>query len=202
MNTSKPISTISYNSEIFLVSVLKSLHSLHIISDYMYIVHQPEDDEKKVHIHLYLKPNTKVDTIELQERFKELDPNHPKPLGCIDFESSKIDDWILYNQHFRPYLLSKLEDRKFYYQESDFRFLDQDTFNYNYLHAFKQSDWAKDTQIRTLLNNGQMSGCDLVLSGVVPLQMSTSLLALANLERMATTERGGRANHEDNEFNY
>ena len=110
MNTSKPIATISYNSEPFLISVLNSLYSLHIISDYMYIVHEPEEDEKKRHIHLFLKPNTKVDTIELQERFKELDPHNSKPLGCIDFVSSKIDDWILYNQHFKPYLASKHED--------------------------------------------------------------------------------------------
>ena len=122
MNTSKSISTISYNSEDFLLLKLKELYNNRMISDYMYILHSPEDDELKFHIHLWIQPNKKIDTVELQEMFKEVDPNNPKPLGCIDFRKSDIDNWILYNQHFRPYLVSKLEDRKKYYQKEDFRF--------------------------------------------------------------------------------
>ena len=143
MNTSKPIACISYNSTDFLNMTLKQLHELHIISDYMYIYHKHEEDEKKDHIHLWLKPNTKVDTIELQNRFKELDPNFDKPLGITDPKSSDIDNWLLYSQHFKPYLISKLEDRVYYYQKSDFVYCDEDTFEENYYHAFHSSDWAK-----------------------------------------------------------
>ena len=195
MNTCKPISTISYNSEDFLLSILREWHFNHIISDYIYIKHFAEDDEKKDHFHLLLVPNTKVDTVSLQEDLRELDPNFPKPLGCIDFCSSKVDDWILYSQHFAPYLASKLEDRKWKYLKEDFRFLDQDTFDEKYRHAFRQSDWAKQSQINTLLSEG-ISGSELILSGVLPLQNAPALLALANLERQGKLDRNGRPNHE------
>ena len=78
----------------------------------MFILHQPEEDEKKAHIHLYIEPNTLLDTMELQEFFTELDLNNPaKPLKCINFIQSKIDDWILYNSHNSAYLASKFETR-------------------------------------------------------------------------------------------
>lgn len=194
MNTSKSISTISYNSEDFLLLKLKELYNNRMISDYMYILHSPEDDELKFHIHLWIQPNKKIDTVELQEMFKEVDPNNPKPLGCIDFRKSDIDNWILYNQHFRPYLVSKLEDRKKYYQKEDFRFFDEDTFNYNYLHAFKSSDWAKQTQINTLLSDSDFAPADLILNGVLPLQNANSLLSLVRLQQQGYGEtlRNGR----------
>ena len=55
MNTSAPISAISYNTESYLKMVLNRLYDLHIISDYMYILHKAEEDEKKDHT-AYLKP--------------------------------------------------------------------------------------------------------------------------------------------------
>ena len=60
MNTSRPISTISYNSKIFLDFKLKELVEKHLVSDFMYIIHTAEDDELKDHIHLFLKPNKKI----------------------------------------------------------------------------------------------------------------------------------------------
>ena len=199
MNTSKPISTISYNSENFLKSVLDKWLSLHIISDYIYIYHYAEEDEKKDHFHVFLFPNTKVDTISLQEQLREIDFNNPKPLGCINFVSSNPDDFILYTQHFVPYLVSKNEMREFIYQKSDFHFPDQDNFDVLYRHAFYQSDWAKDSAIRQKLKDG-VPACDIILSGILPIQMSSSLLALANLEEKKKLQRSYHANHENNEF--
>ena len=119
----------------------------HVISDYMYIEHLPEEDEKKKHIHLWIKPNKLLDTMDLQEFFKEDDPNNKKPLGCKDFRFAKTDDWILYNQHFQPYLAYKGEDRGIYYQKSDFNFYDEDQFDYLYNHAMKGSEFARRYQI-------------------------------------------------------
>ena len=110
MRTSKPIATISYNSQEFLWVKLNELIDAHKISDFMFINHFAEEDERKNHIHLWIKPNTLIDTMDLQKFLIELVPNNPlKPLKCIDFRPSLVDDWILYSQHFEPYLASKNE---------------------------------------------------------------------------------------------
>ena len=107
MRTSKPIATISYNSQEFLVHQLELLIKNHKISDYIFINHFAEADEKKNHIHLWIKPNTLLDTMDLQKHFTELDPKNPtKPFKCIDFRISQVDDWILYNQHYAQSLKS------------------------------------------------------------------------------------------------
>lgn len=195
MNTSASISAISYNTSEYLDMVLHRLYDLHIISDFMWIKHKAEEDEKKDHIHLWLNPNTRIDTINLQNEFKELEVGCDKPLGITNPRKSDIDEWILYCQHFRPYLFSKLEDRKFYYQKSDFHYLDQDTFEENYYHAFHSSDWAKQLQINTLLEDPNFCRADLILKGVLPLNQANSLLSLLRLEQLnanGVTDRAGR----------
>ena len=99
MQTSKAISTISYNSIEFLDSVLDSLLRSHIIDYYMYIQHIGEDDglgdKEKDHIHLYLYPNKRINTADLDSYFIEPIPNE-MPLKCIQWNTSNPDDWILY----------------------------------------------------------------------------------------------------------
>ena len=200
MNTSAPFSFISYNSEKFLDLKLHELFNNHIISDFMWIKHKAEEDEKKDHIHGWVNPNTRVDTISFQFQLLELDPTRPdKPLGITNPRKSDMDEWILYVQHFLPYLKTKLEDRKFYYQKSDFHFLDLDTFEENYYHAFHSSDWAKQIQINQLLKDPNFCRADLILEGVLPLQMSNSLLSLLRLEQTnsGVTDRGGRTDTHD-----
>ena len=86
MRTSKPISTISYNTQEFLLHQLDEMIKNHIISDYMYINHFAEEDERKDHIHLWMKPNKLLDTMDIQKYLLEIDPNNPtKPLKCNDF---------------------------------------------------------------------------------------------------------------------
>ena len=57
------ISTISYNSDEFLKKKLEELYIRHIISDYFYIWHYPEEDEKRGHFHVSVKVNQRIDTI-------------------------------------------------------------------------------------------------------------------------------------------
>ena len=40
------------------------------------LLNEAEEDEKKDHFHLLLVPNTKVDTVSLQEDLIEIDPNN------------------------------------------------------------------------------------------------------------------------------
>ena len=57
MRTSKTISTISYNTKDFLEFKLMELMDSGDISDWFFIQHFAEEDEKKDHIHLWVKSN-------------------------------------------------------------------------------------------------------------------------------------------------
>ena len=109
MATQKPISTISYNTEGFLKEKLESWYHAHIIQGYMYILHIGEDGDKN-HIHVWIDPNRRLDVMDLAESLKEYDKEHPsKPLGCLRFQSSKVEDWLLYAVHDAEYLQLKYD---------------------------------------------------------------------------------------------
>lgn len=197
MRTSKPIATVSYNSVEFLTHRLNELVKNKKVTTWIFIEHKAEEDERKDHIHLWLKPNTLIDTMDLQKFLEEFDPEHPdKPKKCIDFVSSKIDDWILYSMHFAPYLNSKMESRKYCYKKDDFYFSDEDTFEDLYLHALKGSEWAKKNQILEVLKDRRINPVTLIDKGMVPLHLAGSLSAYNNL-KFGFTDRGGRSGHEE-----
>lgn len=183
MRTSKPVSTISYNTQPFLELKLKELLERRLISDYMYIYHFAEKDERKNHVHLWIKPNKLIDTMALQSHFMELVIGQKKPLGCIDFRSSKVDDWILYNQHYKPYLQSKGEKREFEYSKEDFYYADEDTFEYNYAHAFKASDWANRSTVLKEIARGDVKPYDMLVLQRIPLERASNLSAMMLLKR-------------------
>lgn len=107
MPTSKPLSTISYNTEPFLKRVLDSMVEKHQIQLYRYIKHigelkadahdlvwvydknhnpvkqvpkyQNEKDKyDKDHFHVFIFPNKKLDPMDIRLMFLEPDINHPK----------------------------------------------------------------------------------------------------------------------------
>ena len=106
MATQKPISTISYNSELFLKEKLDNWIKAHIIQTYMYICHKGEDGDKD-HIHVRIEPNKKLDPMDLQAQLLEYKIGNDKPLGCRPFRPSKEEDWILYAVHDETYLKLK-----------------------------------------------------------------------------------------------
>lgn len=195
MRTSKPIATISYNTEEYLIYKLHELIKAHKISDYYFIKHKKEKDESKDHIHLWLKPNTLIDTMDLQDHFKEPDPNNPlKPLGCIDFKSSKLDDFILYGLHLEAYLRFKGESREFHYLKTDFRYYDSDTFEDAFNHAIKGSDFAKRFQLIQMLQDETVDPVDLINSGLVSFNQSGQVLSYQRLKNESLF-RNGRKTH-------
>lgn len=122
MRTTKPISTISFNTRNFLELKLNELLKCGRVSFWAFIVHKPEDDEcgKKVHAHVYIEPSKMLQTDDLKAELKEFDPSCPdKPLGCLTFKSSKFDPWYMYALHDKRYLASKGQSRKFHYSHSD-----------------------------------------------------------------------------------
>lgn len=138
MNTSKPFSTISYNTDKFLTSKLTELVNQHIISFWCFIKHKGEEEvdittgetiQDKDHIHLYVEPNKTINTDDFRSQFFELDPANPLPLGCLPCRSSKFDDFYLYGLHDEEYLASKYEIKQYHYLRDEFITSDINTFN-------------------------------------------------------------------------
>lgn len=133
MKTSKPISTISFNTPQYLRLKLDELLKCGKISFWAFIQHLPEDDEggKKEHIHLYVEPSKMLQTDDLKREFMEPNPSNPtKPLGCISFISSKFGDWYMYGLHDKRYLASKGQSRKYHYHAEQMISPDEDDLNF------------------------------------------------------------------------
>jgi hypothetical protein len=171
MQTQTAISTISYNSDLFLKNKLDDLIQKRIIGFYFYIHHQAEEQEEKAHVHLFILPAKKLDTLDLQDMFHEVDNLHEKPLGVIMFQKSKFDDAYLYFLHDKAYLDSKGMERKFHYNVDDILTSDRLYLN----ETASRIDWSKikrhtpSAVIRNAVLNG-VSWWDLIDSGVVPAQ--------------------------------
>lgn len=193
MRTRKEISTISYNSKAYLDMVLTDLILHEEIEEYMYVLHKPEDDELKEHFHLFIKPNKQLDTMKLSKRFLENNQEDPlKPFGVISWRRSDYDEWLLYCMHHKAYLLSKGQSRKYHYEKTDFCFSDPMSFDYNWYHALKESDWACRNEIIKSLDQG-LNVFDLLKNGSIPFSMSSQALSF---DKLQMTYRNGRENHE------
>ena len=203
MNTRKPVSTVSYNTESFLKGKLDSLYGSGMICNYMAIKHLKEDDELKDHWHVYIEPNKQIDTAKLKTIFEEFDPDHDKPLGVQPFRFSKVDkdihpdDWLLYNLHDPKYLASKGQSRKYHYTMKDIICADDDLLLDNYNHALYHSKWAEDMQqIKEVKECNSVA--DLYYSGRIPPQLIVAYAKLKDMERLENNEktfRAGRVTH-------
>lgn len=169
MRTTKPISTISYNSDSFLLGKLKELEKAKVIGFWAYIKHKPEMDETKEHIHLLCCPCRMLVTEDLQEQFKEFDVNNPsKPLGVIMWRNSKIKDWILYVLHDEEYLRKKGLVRKYHYNIDDIVTNDKETLLQFYRECKEISgDYMK---IISAVSNG-VTFDEFLMTGCVPIQL-------------------------------
>lgn len=194
MRTSKPFSTISYNTESFLKSKLEELRQSGFIDFYAYIEHFPEDDELKVHKHLYIVPSSIISTDFFIERLKEHDPDNPdKPLGCIVCRSSKFADWYMYGVHDKAYLASKGQSRKHYYTEKDFVVSDQIFFR----EEIHMIDRSKFVGMERLINavESNVSFSEMVRLGQVPIQLVNQYNYVYECLFRAKTFRADRETH-------
>lgn len=166
MKTSKPFSTISYNTPEFLTRKLGDLYDRGLIGFYAFIEHYPEEDEKKKHIHLLIIPDGQTDTKTFSDLLVEIDLTHPdKPLKCLPWQSSKFGDWYLYTCHDTTYLASKGQKRKYHYDFNDFKTPEEDyllelvhTIDRSRLKGIEVVKNAVDNNIpfSTLVSNGQI----------------------------------------------
>lgn len=205
MRTVKPISTISYNTDEFLIHNLNQLIRERVIVFWAFINHFPEEDERKGHKHVWLLPSGLVDTFSLQDRLQEPDIMNPDkpPLGCMEFQSSKFVHWYLYVLHDRDYLASIRQSRKYHYERREVLVSDEDTFS-RFIH---QSDFSR-IKAFSEFRDDVLNGCsfrDLVKNGFVPVQQIFQYRGVYNvllhndIYYDDRTNRNGRRGHEDYE---
>lgn len=131
METSKPISTISWNSEPFLKGQLDMLINNGVIDFWSYIRHDADAEEvNKTHFHIYLEPHNKIDTSKIIDALTEFIPNE-KPIKPSEVRKSNFDDWYFYGLHDRIYLIRSKHyaHKSTRYDTSCFVSSDADTFN-------------------------------------------------------------------------
>ena len=197
MKTSKPFSTISYNSADFLQIKLNDLIKRRKIAFYGFIEHLPEEDEKKAHKHLYIVPNGQINTDEIIDYLLELDPKNPeKPLGCIPFHSSKFTDWYLYSVHDKDYLASKGQSRKYSYQKDEVKVSDSDYFNEE-IHRMDLSKLSKIKVLREAVENN-IPFEHMLMTGQIPVQQVYAFKQTYDMIHnfVARTQRNGRETHQ------
>lgn len=197
MNTRKLISTISYNSELFLQDKLNELVKLHIIEYGMIIHHEAEEDELKSHFHVLMCPCGTIDTVKLREQFIEVDVEHPDrpPLGCITIMTTKrFDDWYLYAIHHRGYLMSKGENRVHHYTIEDIWCTDSDLLN-SLVEQVDMSKYRCYEAIFEAVEDG-VKFSSLVANGVVPLGWIYQFRTLYDALREDFVYRNGKDNHD------
>lgn len=170
MRTTKPISTISYNSTEFLLGKLDELTNAGMVEFWFIVIHRGEDDEagKKDHTHVFVVPAKMIQTEDLREALIEPVPGG-KPLGCLAWRSSKQNDAILYFLHDPNYLRIKGQQRKFTYSLSDVLTSDPDDFKRRYYEAMESTEARAYAQIVEACERGLSFGQFLQL-GIVPIQ--------------------------------
>lgn len=194
MRTTKPISTISYNTTQYLIDRLDDLVKAGKITAWFFIEHQPEEDETKAHKHLYIELTKLIQTEDLRKEFIEPTPTSSKPLGCMPFQSSKFDDWYLYGLHDSAYLATKGETRGIEYSHADFVSSDEDYFD-ELARKVKRETGGIFRRIKEAVELG-MSWTQLASSGRIPLNLINQSREVYNSLRSEHITRGKKSSHE------
>lgn len=194
MQTGKLISTVSYNTPEFLKGKLNDLVRQGIIEYAHWIHHRPEEDEKKAHAHVVLKPNKRLDTSALRNEFVEPVAGEEKPRDVLPFRSSKMNDWLLYVVHDVAYLLRKNQNRKVRYSRSDLLTTEADLLDEDWRAAHEGED-SRVKQVIELAQRG-VSWVELLKMGIVPINQLFQFREVFMQFYTPETDRNGREGHE------
>lgn len=192
MRTSKPVSTISYNTEDFLKKKLENWKSQGLIEFAMWVRHDPEEDEKKAHFHVFIRPARLIQTMDLEKDSMELDPeNIEKPFKMIGFRVSKESDWLLYAIHDPTYLQEKGLERQYVYGLDDVKSTCSDTLSDIIRHMSDDRKGRLEYRILQMVNMG-MGWDAIVASGAIPLRhMSGARIMVESLTFQRENAKNG-----------
>lgn len=196
--TTKLISSISYNTPEFLKGKLYDLVRQGVLEYAYWIFHKPESDEKKSHAHFVVKPNRRLDTSALRNLFIEPVACEELPRGVHPFRpTSRMSDWILYNAHDVNYLIRKGETRKIHYGQKDFLSTDRDMFDEDWRDCHRAND-SKIPILKDLADKG-VPWVQVVSMGFLPVnqlfQYKDIFFTFAQ-NKIDETNRNGREGHE------
>ncbi len=176
MATSKPISTISYNSPAFLEKTLNDFVSAGTITAWFYVFHngepQADNDEAlgKDHIHLLVVPNKCIDLLKFTSAFIEVNPLDIKlPFRCMPFRNSKIEEWFLYALHQPDYLSMKGLEKEFHYTIDEMSTNNPDYCHMLYVEAMQSLKNSPAYKLSRAADKG-VDFSTLVRSGQIPVQ--------------------------------
>lgn len=194
MKTRKPITTVSYNSSSFLRLKLEELRKAKIISVWFFIEHQPEEDEKKAHKHVFIIPAKTIQTDDLIDELIEPVPGSEKPLKCMHFQScNSFPDWYLYSIHDASYLFRKGQFRKYSYTPDDMVCSDRDELD-AMVHEIDMTDGTGIGRMANAIKQG-ISWEEYVRRGAVPVQLFKQYQAAWETLTGSFTYRNGRTTH-------
>lgn len=200
MKTSRPFSTISYNTDKYLKQKLDDLVNREIITFYAWIEHFPEEDEKKAHKHLYIVPDGQIDTNAVRKVLEEVDLKNPTNglLKCLDVHPSKFDDWYLYGIHDTAYLASKGQTRKYHYREQDVKSSNEESLH----EKVCTIDFSKYRKTQDFVDS-VLSGIDfydMVRKGQIPAPQFMQWKNLYDFIKQGQAIRDGRETHSPREY--
>lgn len=196
MQTTKLISTVSFNTPSFLRGKLQTLVGSAVLEYAHWVTHEPEEDETKQHTHVVMKPNRRLDTSALRNEFIEKLADEEKPRGVLPFHStSRMSDWILYSAHDVQYLLRRGETRKHSYNLEQFGSTCIDLLEEDWRECHRADD-SKIPLLREYAKQGK-SWVDVLELGIIPAQHLFQYKDVFFTFSQAHTERNGRNGHEE-----
>lgn len=140
--TTRPLSTISYNTFDFLKGKLEDLEKRGDIDFWCFIKHFGETNEdgskEKLHYHVYIVPATSLDRRQLRQEFIQFYKNESLPRGFMPMQPSNWQDWYLYGLHDREYLQAKGQSREYSYSDQDMVRSD-DTYYWDAVHRIDRT---------------------------------------------------------------
>ena len=195
MQTTKLISTVSYNTPVYLSGRLYSLVEQGIIEYAHWIWHTPEEDEKKAHAHVVLQPNKRLDTSALRNQFTELVAGEDKPLCVLPFKPSKMRDWILYAVHDIVYLTTKNQSRKTTYKKTDLQTTEADLLDDDWRSAHE----GEDTRLRLVIELSErgIDWMEILKSGLIPVNQLFQYRTIWECFYRRKTDRNAKGGHDE-----